>query len=367
MSSAARHPGNPNCSCACTICYCGPTCKCSESLCRCEASSVLNSLSRSPSGAISSTDEVDPLSTPWSIEEIGVSGMTCSMCVNAVEQGLKSLDGVKRASCSLATHSVRVEYDSSKVQKQDLLDLIEAIGYEPIIQDSPMAVVEFSISGMTCSMCTQAVEVGLGAVSGVHDVSVSLSTNLARVKYDASIVEPIAMMQEIQDLGYECLLVSATEDNVTQDRLQIMLQQQQSEVSKRKTSFFGSLVGAFPILVITMILPHTRLHSLNSFLQSSIKVGDSKYVIEALILFVLATPVQFGCGWPFYKQSYYGLRRGVLGMFLPVFLKHLPIMSHLECLYLYLRNGCSGCCWNYIFVWICRLGHYCRLDRISFL
>jgi Cu+-exporting ATPase len=298
MPTAEKHPGNPNCSCACDICYCGPNCKCTESLCRCEASSVLNSLGRSPS-AISTTRKLDPLSTPWSIEEVGVSGMTCSMCTTAVEQGLKSLNGVKGASCSLATHSVRVEYDKTQVQKQDFLDLIEAIGYEPVIPEVSSAVVEFSISGMTCSMCTQAIEVGLGSVNGVHDVSVSFPTNSARVKYDPSLVEPNALKEEI---------------DVTQDRLEILLHQQQNEVSKRKRSFYGSLIGAFPILVITMILPHTPFHGVNSFLQRSVQVGHSKYVLEALILFVLCTPVQFGCGWPFYKQSYYGIRRGILGM-----------------------------------------------------
>lgn len=39
-----------------------------------------------------------------------------------------------------------------------------------------------------------------------------------------------------------------------------------------------------------------------------------KFVLEALILWALATPIQFGCGYPFYKSSYYGLRQGVMGM-----------------------------------------------------
>jgi Cu+-exporting ATPase len=313
MPAAEKHPGNPNCACACNICYCGPNCRCTESLCQCEASSVLNSLSRSPS-AITTTSELDPLSTPWSIAEVGVSGMTCSICSTAVERGLKSLDGVKGASCSLATHSVRVEYDRTQVTKQDMLDLIEAIGYEPVIPEVSAAVAEFSISGMTCSMCSQAIEVGLGSVNGVNDVSVSLPTNSARVKYDPSLVEPSALKEGIEDLGYECSLVSATEEDETQDRLEILLHQQQNEVSKRKKSFYWSLIGAFPILFITMILPHTPWHGVNSFLQRSVQIGNSKYLLEALILFVLCTPVQFGCGWPFYKQSYHGIRNGILGM-----------------------------------------------------
>ena len=33
-----------------------------------------------------------------------------------------------------------------------------------------------------------------------------------------------------------------------------------------------------------------------------------------LILWVLATPVQFGSGWPFYKGTYHGMKNRVVGM-----------------------------------------------------
>eukprot|EP00980_Cylindrotheca_fusiformis_P011853 scaffold2817_cov130-Cylindrotheca_fusiformis.AAC.8 len=313
---------NTNCHCACNVCYCGPNCKCSESLCQCEASSVLNSLSRA-SSALSRTEGGDPLSSPSSIEEIGVSGMTCSNCVNAVERGLKSLEGVKSANCSLATQSVRVEYDSAKLKKEDFLDLIEAIGYDPIVPEASAAVVEFAVSGMTCSMCTRAIENGLSEVNGVIDVSVSLPSNTARVKYDSSLVEPNVLKAEIENLGYDCSLISGSQEDESQDRLEILLQQQQKQVSNQKRSFYASLAGAFPILVITMIIPHTPLHGVQAFLQRDVQIGRSKLVVESLILFALCTPVQFVCGWPFYKQSYYGLRRGILGtMLAPMFDYH---------------------------------------------
>ncbi|CAJ1953609.1 unnamed protein product [Cylindrotheca closterium] len=309
--------GNPGCSCACDVCYCGPNCKCTESLCRCEASSVLNSLSgsRIRSGARNTSNNSNEHN--WPVEEIGVSGMTCSMCTSAVEQGLQSLNGVKGANCSLATHQVRIEYDSTIVGRSDFIDLIEAIGYETVTRESSSSTVELSISGMTCTMCSQAIETALLAVHGVEQVAVSLTTNSARVQFDSSIiVQPTSLVETVEDIGYECSLISVPADaDMANDRLDVMLEQQEKEVSKKKRNFYLSVVGALPTLLITMVLPHIPwMKGLKSFLQQDVAVGGGTVKLEALILFVLCTPVQFGCGWPFYKQSFYGLKRGVLGM-----------------------------------------------------
>ncbi|MBE9581825.1 MAG: cation-translocating P-type ATPase, partial [Proteobacteria bacterium] len=44
---------------------------------------------------------------------LNIQGMTCAACVLRVEQGLKDLDGVKKASVNFATEKATVEYDSS--------------------------------------------------------------------------------------------------------------------------------------------------------------------------------------------------------------------------------------------------------------
>lgn len=65
---------------------------------------------------------------------------------------------------------------------------------------------------------------------------------------------------------------------------------------------------------MTMILPHMHLDAIHSFLQRPVHIGQATFVLEALILFFLCTPIQFGCGWAFYKSSWFGLQRGFLGM-----------------------------------------------------
>lgn len=53
--------------------------------------------------------------------------------------------------------------------------------------DSMAAPVELSIDGMTCVSCAGRVEKALKAVPGVHDASVNLATERARVVADKTL------------------------------------------------------------------------------------------------------------------------------------------------------------------------------------
>jgi P-type Cu+ transporter len=389
-----RYEPNYSCGCSCEVCHCGPNCQCTETLCRCEASSVLNSLSQSsrksnpavrqkqkqhqqPSSCCSpkqlktnqasrnkdvteAENTTPPLS--WNVEtveegivnntnndqncpdlievDVEVLGMTCSMCTKSVETALRNLPGIVNVTLSLPLNMAHVEYDASQTTRyQDIVDAIEAIGYDvppPLEERSTPAipttsVVEFTISGMTCSMCTQAINRALQAVQGVEQASVSLSTNQAVVHFDGSFITVEELKETIEDIGYDVTdSMEVTVDDATgsadvgqatspsnmmnPDRLDRLLQQQQEQVDKRKRSFILSLVGTVPILLLTMVLPHFQSLKLVQWLQQPIVVFHHEFVLEALILWALATPIQFGCGYPFYKSSYYGLRQRVMGM-----------------------------------------------------
>ena len=199
------------------------------------------------------------------------------------------------------------------------------------------SIVEFTVSGMTCSMCTQAITRALESMEGVERVAVSLSTNQAVVEFDGSLQSVEKLREEIEDIGYD--VVDTTDfgadeeegnedaengqDNnnpntastmMTPDRLDRMLEQQQKEVNNKKRAFVLSSIGTLPILVLTMLLPHLPSNKVSEWLQQTVVIFGHQFVLEALVLWALATPIQFGCGYPFYKSSYYGLRQGVMGM-----------------------------------------------------
>ncbi len=74
---------------------------------------------------------------------IPVVGMACSSCSAHVEKKLNSLEGVKKASVSLASRSALVEYDPSVITLQQMKEAVNGIGFDLVIeQDRSVAEIE---------------------------------------------------------------------------------------------------------------------------------------------------------------------------------------------------------------------------------
>mmetsp|Transcript_46481 Transcript_46481/g.71092 ORF Transcript_46481/g.71092 Transcript_46481/m.71092 type:complete len:1060 (-) Transcript_46481:455-3634(-) len=284
-----------------------------------------------------------PQSPPVALQtvELAVGGMTCSMCSSAVHAALVDVPGVKSVNVELSTNLATIQYEQSPDCNPELLkETIEDIGYDVndvILQQQPQPLtrtVELAVGGMTCSMCSSAVHAALVGMSGVKHVGVSLSTNVATVQYEPSLeCNPAVLKEAIEDIGYDVNDVIERQSDLEQqqrqqqqqdvvfieeedDRLFRILRQQGLQLQARKRDFIRSFLGALPILSITMFIP--RMFDpdcdLRKFLESDVEVLGHTFVVQALLLWLFTTPVQFGCGFPFYKTSYHGISRGVLGM-----------------------------------------------------
>ena len=58
------------------------------------------------------------------------------------------------------------------------------------------------VTGMTCDGCTSKVAHALKALTGVHDVVVSLSTSEAAVRYDEHLTTPDQLKSAVNEVGY---------------------------------------------------------------------------------------------------------------------------------------------------------------------
>ena len=63
---------------------------------------------------------------------IQLETLTCPSCMQKIENGVKSLDGVSKESLKVLFNSskVRVEYDDEKVSIKDIENAIDKLGYE---------------------------------------------------------------------------------------------------------------------------------------------------------------------------------------------------------------------------------------------
>jgi len=62
--------------------------------------------------------------------ELKVLGMACAGCSGAVEKALAALDGVSSARVDLAKKTAYVEYNSGKLNQDDLKKAVQGAGYK---------------------------------------------------------------------------------------------------------------------------------------------------------------------------------------------------------------------------------------------
>ena len=61
-----------------------------------------------------------------------VEGMTCQHCVETVSETVTKMEGVEKVDVNLEQENVRVEYDESKTQLEDISIQIIKAGFEVV-------------------------------------------------------------------------------------------------------------------------------------------------------------------------------------------------------------------------------------------
>jgi copper chaperone CopZ len=62
--------------------------------------------------------------------------------------------------------------------------------------------VEIAVSGMVCDSCVQGITHEVGRLEGVESVEVDLESGTAVVVYAEGVIDPAALEQKIEALGY---------------------------------------------------------------------------------------------------------------------------------------------------------------------
>ncbi|KAG1942436.1 copper-transporting ATPase [Pimephales promelas] len=189
---------------------------------------------------------------------IGIEGMTCNSCVQAIEGIVSQKAGVRSIKVCLEEKNGIVTFDSSVTCPEELRAAIEDMGFEAWLdQDSGVCEVPSSsqissgvkhlpsqghtsksalseitkdklcgsegretrkcfvhVTGMTCASCVANIERNLLKHEGVKSVLVALMSGKAEVKYDPGVLNPAQIVQLISRLGFGA---SVMEENTVQD------------------------------------------------------------------------------------------------------------------------------------------------------
>lgn len=283
------------CSCACG-CETAPLMNsnnpCKIESCQCEACNVRNDEALHFED-LHSSDGLEHV-------EFRIDGMTCASCVSTIESYIGNLEGVHSIRVNLLSGRASVTFNDRSMRLDDLGVAFDEIGFPATLLKKEVAGEgRVIVSGMTCASCASSIESSLLLMDGVLSVQVNFMTAILAVKFDAARVKMRDVIKRVEELGYGATVAGNGKDEAS--TLEALKRTQ--EIAKYRRLFWISVIFAVPSFVIGMVLPY--IPYIKS--QLTIKIWQGLTPL-AIVMFVLATPVQFWLGLDFHIRAVKAIR-----------------------------------------------------------
>ena len=246
--------------------------------------------------------QVDLMATTVSID-----GMTCGACTSAVEGGFKGVNGLVRFNISLLAGRAVITHDPAKLTAEKIVETIDDSGFDAKIISSnsestqlgsSASSVQLKIFGLFDGQSATALEEQLRSTNGVTSAVISLATSRATITYDSSLIGLRAIVETVDNAGYNALMADADDNNAQLESLA-----KTKEIREWKNAFLLSLSFAIPVFCISMILPMFL-----PFMDfGSWRIIPGLYFGD-ILCFGLTIPVQFGIGKRFYVSAFKSLK-----------------------------------------------------------
>ncbi|KAF1988504.1 heavy metal translocatin [Aulographum hederae CBS 113979] len=240
---------------------------------------------------------------------IAIEGMTCGACTSAVEGGLKDEDGMIQFNISLLAERAVIVHDPAKLSADKIAEIIEDRGFGATIvssvdgmsQSSSKSVTShLKVYGLIDSKSASDLETTLQAIPGIGSATVNYNTSRATLSYQTSIVGLRAIVEAVEEAGYNALVAEAEDNNAQLESLA-----KTKEIQEWRIAFRTSAMFAIPIFLTSMIFPMFL-----PFLDyGSIELLPGLFLGD-IVCFALTIPVQFGIGKRFYISAYKSMRHG---------------------------------------------------------
>lgn len=148
--------------------------------------------------------------------------------------------------------------------------------------------VTFEIQGMTCAACSARIEKVMNKMDGIEKANVNLTLETGLIQYDTQKLSEQDIIKKIQTIGFDANVRNQDEEPTDHKG---------QEIGKRTRTFIISAIFSLPLL--------WTMFAHFSF-TSAVYVPD--VLMNPYVQWVLASVVQFGIGWQFYKGAYFALR-----------------------------------------------------------
>lgn len=219
-----------------------------------------------------------------------ITGMTCANCVATVERNLNKVNGVKVANVNLSSERASIEYDPQKANIEDFLEKVKKAGYGIATGEADLVV-----QRMSDDNDARRLEKALIDVEGIVDVKVNFTSERAKVNYIPTIITQAEIRNEILTAGFEAVITGGEARDV--ERLA-----REKEIAQQRHYLRVGLIFTIPLFIFAMsrdlgLLPMWAHQPWAN-----------------VLMFLLATPVQFYVGRQYYVGAYKSLRNGSANM-----------------------------------------------------
>ncbi|MHA2193200.1 MAG: heavy metal translocating P-type ATPase, partial [Candidatus Thorarchaeota archaeon] len=205
-----------------------------------------------------------------------IEGMHCASCVAKIEDALTDQDGVIRASVSLLDEKAIVEYDPQAVDRVALEKAVESTGYRA--RRSTMSI---TLSQSSSPLNWNVIMETLDSEDGIISVRHFKDTNRILIEYDDDQITYKIIRKALTQIGVEI----EEAEGIEADR--------ESLAREKEIRYYSILLTFSVLLTIPVVLTH--FGALSTFLPTE--------ELRKFAMFLLATPVQFIAGYPFYKAA----------------------------------------------------------------
>ncbi len=215
---------------------------------------------------------------------LNIGGMSCINCAHTIEKELAKLNGVTQATVNLAAEQALIDYNPDLITQKTIETAITDSGYHVIHEK-----IVLQIGGMSCVNCAKTIEKALGNREGVYNAVVNFAAESVSVEYNPQQISLPSIKKTIQDSGYQVIeqQQKTHEDTAGEER--------KRHIRHLKILLATSVALTIPILVLMWLSPLPMEQN-------------------NILMFLLATPVQFIVGWTFYVGTYKGLRNKTTNM-----------------------------------------------------
>ena len=170
-----------------------------------------------------------------------ITGMTCSNCAMNVERSVNKLPGIMDVNVNFANEQAGISYDPEKVGLDDLIKNVQGAGY-----GVAKAMIEFPVTGMTCTNCSMTVERTLNRkVPGVIQASVNFATERAHVEYIPSITNIQEISSAVEEAGFGAIISEDSEDDAE-------MVARRAEIKDQTIKFLIGMLFTVPLFTLSM-------------------------------------------------------------------------------------------------------------------